>query len=64
MTKCDIEVLLKNFNLDYVGKMHIRTMEKLTAFKDLVSKKNGRLIYKHIAILDLNGFGRKHMSSD
>jgi hypothetical protein len=30
----------------------------------VISEKQGRPIYKHIAILDLNGLGRKHVSSD
>lgn len=32
--------------------------------KGVISEKQGRPIYKHIAILDLAGLGRKHVSSD
>ena len=34
------------------------------ARKIINSAQGGRMIYKHIAILDLKGLGRKHMSSD
>jgi len=39
-------------------------MEKLTHKKDVLSAQLGRLLYKHVAIIDMDGFGYKHMGKD
>lgn len=53
----NMEVLDANFTLEKATEFHIQTMENLDRYKDELSRKYGRLLYKHIAILDLDGVG-------
>lgn len=53
--------LLENFTIDEITTFHVRMMERITNSKEAISATLGRPVYKHIVIIDLNGFGSKHM---
>lgn len=56
--------LLKNFTVDEMKTFCIKRMEALNQYKVELSDKAGRRIYKHVCIIDLEGCGAKHLSSD
>jgi CRAL/TRIO domain len=55
--------LFENFTMDHVKEFHIKTMEKVNKIKAKLGQVTGRKFYKHIVILDLSGFGMRHMGS-
>jgi len=59
----DASGLEKHFSFDDMTRFHIQAMERLVYRKDELSQQYGRLMYRHIAVLDLNGLGTHHISS-
>jgi len=57
----DPSTINTEFTIDELIQFHIQSMEKLCQLKEDLTGALGKLIYKHIAVLDLNGFGTKHM---
>lgn len=70
--KCDPETLMRECpplpveeakdNLDGMQTFHLIMMEKMAKLKADLSESTDKLKYKHIVVLDLNGFGFKHAS--
>jgi len=54
---------LVKFGVDKLELGHIRFMEELTKLKWQISQEKKTRIYKHVHVIDLNGFGWKHMGS-
>mmetsp|Transcript_40151 Transcript_40151/g.78158 ORF Transcript_40151/g.78158 Transcript_40151/m.78158 type:complete len:314 (+) Transcript_40151:276-1217(+) len=54
---------LVKFGVDKLEKGHIRYMEELTKLKWHVSREKKSRIYKHVHVIDLDGFGWKHLGS-
>uniref|UniRef100_A0A7S4DKR4 CRAL-TRIO domain-containing protein n=2 Tax=Lotharella globosa TaxID=91324 RepID=A0A7S4DKR4_9EUKA len=49
---------------DKVFEGHIRMQEEMRVLKESMSRKMGQRMYKHVVVLDMNGFGLRHMSPD
>jgi len=56
----DPSALTKNFTIEDVIKFHVQLMERITAYKDDLSFKENKRIYKHMVIIDLKGVGMSH----
>eukprot|EP00468_Gymnochlora_sp_CCMP2014_P013141 CAMPEP_0167756114 /NCGR_PEP_ID=MMETSP0110_2-20121227/9202_1 /TAXON_ID=629695 /ORGANISM="Gymnochlora sp., Strain CCMP2014" /LENGTH=333 /DNA_ID=CAMNT_0007642181 /DNA_START=467 /DNA_END=1468 /DNA_ORIENTATION=- len=54
---------LLDFGFEKLEAGHIRFMEELTKLKAEISEEKKQMIYKHVHIIDLDGFGYKHVSS-
>mmetsp|Transcript_18732 Transcript_18732/g.26112 ORF Transcript_18732/g.26112 Transcript_18732/m.26112 type:complete len:339 (+) Transcript_18732:69-1085(+) len=54
---------LVEFGMDKLEAGHVRFMEELTKLKWEISRQKKTLIYKHVHVIDLDGFGWKHMGS-
>jgi len=52
----------ENFTIDEILLFHIQKMENLCRVKEKMYSDTGKRIYKHIAVLDLDGLGMKHTS--
>lgn len=53
---------LVNYGVDKLENGHVRFMEELTKLKfHITRKEGGKLLYKHVHVIDLDGFGWKHM---
>ena len=60
----DPNVVLKRFDFTFIKRAHVRVVEKIRMLKELYSEKTGRPTFKTVFILDLEGLGMKHASSD
>ena len=56
--------LLQSLSMTAIKKHFIRDIEYLCRRKDATSRELGKPRYKHISVVDLTGFGRKHTSGD
>ncbi|GAB5364174.1 hypothetical protein AAMO2058_000946300 [Amorphochlora amoebiformis] len=54
---------LIKFGVDKLEAGHIRFMEELTKLKWQMTREKNSLLYKHVHVIDLTGFGWKHMGS-
>eukprot|EP00467_Chlorarachnion_reptans_P023413 CAMPEP_0114508752 /NCGR_PEP_ID=MMETSP0109-20121206/12803_1 /TAXON_ID=29199 /ORGANISM="Chlorarachnion reptans, Strain CCCM449" /LENGTH=336 /DNA_ID=CAMNT_0001687777 /DNA_START=104 /DNA_END=1114 /DNA_ORIENTATION=+ len=54
---------LVEFGVDKLEAGHIRFMEELTKLKWHITREKKTLVYKHVHVIDLEGFGWKHMGS-
>ncbi len=54
---------LLDFGIPACVAGHIRFMEELTKVKWQITRDTGKLIYKHVHVIDLEGFGWKHTGS-
>mmetsp|Transcript_8093 Transcript_8093/g.11122 ORF Transcript_8093/g.11122 Transcript_8093/m.11122 type:complete len:330 (+) Transcript_8093:52-1041(+) len=56
---------LEAYGVDKLKAGHIRFMEELTKLKWQITRKekDNKLLYKHVHIIDMEGFGWKHMGS-
>jgi len=61
--KIDPVNLMGTFNIEQLINFHTQTMERLQKVKDDISARNGRTMYKHLVILDLDGLGYAHMGN-
>lgn len=61
--KVEFDKLFKEFTFDNIKAFHVQMMERLSRVKEELSRLTGKRIYKHVVILDLDGVGMKHLSS-
>lgn len=54
--------LLSDFDIDSLTLQFVRDIETLSWVKDDISSRLGKQIYKAVTILDMKGFGSKHMA--
>lgn len=57
----DPPTLEANFDTEAVMKHHVKVMEKVLYLKEKLIQMDRRMIYKHVVVIDLTGFGWKHM---
>ena len=55
---------LKKYGLDAMMKCHVRLQEELVKLKQIISRRIGHRLYKHVVVVDLEGFGFRHMGQD
>uniref|UniRef100_A0A6A7G9X9 CRAL-TRIO domain-containing protein n=1 Tax=Hirondellea gigas TaxID=1518452 RepID=A0A6A7G9X9_9CRUS len=60
--KVDVNRLLKDYTLDLVKEYHLCMMETMDRLKAQISEETNNRTYKHIVVLDLEGFGFSHCS--
>jgi len=51
------------FEVAAMQRQYVRDFELIGAHKREIGAERGAMIYKHVAIIDLSGFGTKHMGS-
>eukprot|EP00479_Gromia_sphaerica_P011202 TRINITY_DN5431_c0_g1_i1.p1 TRINITY_DN5431_c0_g1~~TRINITY_DN5431_c0_g1_i1.p1 ORF type:complete len:298 (+),score=66.03 TRINITY_DN5431_c0_g1_i1:150-1043(+) len=56
------ELIKLGFTGDDVLDFHVVAQEQNEKLKEELSKKRNLLTYQHVAIIDMQGFGKKHMS--
>ena len=53
---------MRTFDIDSLTLQFVRDIETLSWVKDEISKRLGKQVYKQVTILDMKGFGSKHMA--
>lgn len=62
--KLDPDLVSSTFTIDELIRFHVQMMERLNAYKEQKSQQLGKLMYKHIVIIDLEGFGTRHLGGN
>jgi len=57
-----LSLLSRGLDITKIMPVHIQVMESLVALTDKMTAERGKLLYKRIVILDLKGFGMKHIT--
>jgi len=55
---------MKKMGFDRAQRCHLRLQEEIRVRKAVQSRKLGRRMYKHVVVLDLKGFGFRHLSPE
>ncbi|GAB5368107.1 hypothetical protein AAMO2058_001289700 [Amorphochlora amoebiformis] len=55
---------LTKLGFDRIRECHLRMQEEMRRLKQIISSRLGYRMYKHVVVLDLAGFGMKHMAGD
>jgi len=55
---------MKNLGYDTAQRCHLRLQEEIRVRKAIQSRKLGRRMFKHVVVLDMKGFGFRHLSPE
>lgn len=55
------DILEQNFTIEQMILFHVQVMERLNHCKEDLTRRLGKTMYKHVVVIDLEGFGTKHL---
>ncbi len=61
--KIEPSELMDGFTIDELQNHHVKTMEMIRRFKENIYEERGYRLYKHVVVMDLDGFGTGHMGN-